>query len=52
MIWPWQRDWMKTAIRRIEIDETASEIKITFAPDAAKPFLAEIPASDGPPVNR
>lgn len=52
MLWTWQNDWLKAAIQRIEIDEDEGEIKVTFAPDAAKPFLAEDASSDAPPVNR
>jgi DNA invertase Pin-like site-specific DNA recombinase len=42
MLWTWQRDWLKNAIQRIEIDEDESTISVTFTPDATKPFLAQI----------
>ncbi|QNN23299.1 recombinase family protein [Planctomycetales bacterium ZRK34] len=47
----WQDDWIRNAIERIEIDEPASELAITFAADAKKPFLAQNQGSDHPPVN-
>jgi len=39
MLWPWKRDWLKGAVKHIEIDETDGTFSITFSPDAANPFL-------------
>ncbi|MEX0642136.1 MAG: hypothetical protein WD468_05520 [Pirellulales bacterium] len=55
MLWPWKRDWLKGAVKRIEIheaDSTNSTVSITFSPDAANPFLDEYQALMNPPVNR
>lgn len=40
--WPWQRDWLKNAVTRIELHESRGTMSITFAPDAAQPFLDQI----------
>ncbi len=51
MPWLWKRDWLKGAVKRIEIDEADESIRITFSPDAARPFLQEYQALMNPPVN-
>ena len=48
--WPWQCDWLKEAIARIELNEGSGTISITFAPDAARPFLDQIDRRRQPPV--
>lgn len=50
--WPWQRDWLKNAVTRIELHETKGTMSITFAPDAANPFLDPIATSGEASVNQ
>ncbi len=50
--WPWQRDWLKESITRIELNEDDSTITLTFAPDAAKPFLDQIGGPNPPSANQ
>jgi hypothetical protein len=50
--WPWQRDWLKNAITRIELHESKGTVSITFAPDAAQPFLDQIAGSGEAGVNQ
>jgi len=50
--WPWQRDWLKHAVTRIELHEHKGTMSITFASDAAKPFLDQIAGSDETSVNQ
>jgi len=52
LLWPWQRDWLKQAITRVELNEDDNTVSITFAPDAARPFLAQITGSNDSPVNQ
>ena len=46
--WPWQRNWLKNAVTRIEIDEDDSTLSITFSREAAKPILDQIQSEDEP----
>ena len=50
--WPWQRDWLKNAVTRIELHETKGTMSITFAPDAAQSFLDQIAGSGEASVNQ
>ncbi|MBN2130294.1 MAG: recombinase family protein [Sedimentisphaerales bacterium] len=50
--WTWQREWLKEAVTRIEIDENESTLSVTFSREAARPILAEIAAREDLPVNR
>jgi len=43
---PWQRDWLKNAVTRIELSERKGKMSITFAPDVAKPLLDLIAKAD------
>ena len=52
LLWPWQRDWLKEAITRIELNEDDSTVSLTFTPDAAKPFLDQIGGPKPPTVNQ
>jgi len=52
LLWPWQRDWLKQAVTRIELNEDDETVSITFNPDTARPLLVQIMGSIGSPVNQ
>jgi len=52
MIWPWQRDWLKKAITRIELNEQDGTAAITFAPGAGEAFLGQVFPVNGDAVNQ
>ena len=52
MRWPWQRDWLKTAITRIELNEEDGAATFNFAPNAARVFLNQLRAGHTGAVNR
>jgi site-specific DNA recombinase len=43
LLWSWQRDWLSNAVERIEINEAASTLSVTFKADAGAAFLPENP---------